>query len=295
MSDERPHFSTRALLREHRRLLDQRPTGLKKTLGQHLLAHEGMLREIARQCKITAQSLVIEIGAGVGNLTQALLEYSPAHYVGIELDQRFRLLHERFFKYVETSTFIYDDILQVNLSHLTQGHPEVIIVGNIPYQITSPLIMKILSENMKWDRIVFTIQKEVAERLTAPPGTRRISGLSIKVSFFARAHIAFLISASNFIPPPRVDSAVIVLTPRQERLLPESDVPAFFRLIEAAYGHRRKTIVNSLYYTYAREKEKNTIRAALERSGISPEARAETLSLEDFIRLFHNFQLDNHF
>ncbi|MCD6384433.1 ribosomal RNA small subunit methyltransferase A [Candidatus Sumerlaeota bacterium] len=283
----KPHYSTRALLREYRRIYTNKPGRLKKSLGQHLLANEGMLKEIARVCNITPESLVIEIGAGVGNLTQALLHYNPRRYVGIELDERFRSLHTRFFLNLPGVEFIYADVLKVDFAKLCDNFKDVVIVGNIPYQITSPLIMKLITGNARWSRIVLTTQKEVAERLVAEPGSKKISGFSIKVQLFARPSIVFFISASNFIPQPKVDSAVILLTPHPSPLLPEEEVDEFLRLIGDAFSQRRKTILNALTYSVRGKRNKNEVRELLKGALINPEHRAEQLNLEDFLRLYH--------
>lgn len=283
---DKQYYSTRALLREYRSIYTQKPGRLKKSLGQHLLANEGMLREIARVCQITPESLVIEIGAGVGNLTQALLRYTPRRYIGIELDERFRQLHNKFFLNSPNVEFIYADVLQVDFAKLCDNFEDIIIVGNIPYQITSPLIMKLLTGGAKWTRIVLTTQKEVAERLTAKPGTKKMSGFSIKVRVFAQPRIEFLISASNFIPPPKVDSAVVSLKPHPKPLIPKEDVEGFFRLVSEAFSHRRKTILNALTSSFGGKKNKNEMRELLKSASIEPEQRAEQLRLEDFLAIY---------
>ncbi len=283
---DQPQPTTRALLREYKRLYRKGYSRLKKPLGQHLLANQEMLRKIASLCRITPLTTVIEVGAGVGNLTLELLAREPKRYIGIELDERFTELHHKFFDGYDNVTFIYSDVLELDLKEFTEStHGEVVIVGNIPYQITSPLIMKILTRDARWSRIVFTIQKEVAERLAASPGTRTISAFTIKIALFARVRLGFHIGANNFIPPPRVDSAVVVFEPRSAPLLPPEERADFFRLVEAAYAHRRKTLLNSLTISPKIRCGKADIRRYLEKANIDPSCRAESLSLDDFLVL----------
>lgn len=286
MDKDRRYYSTRALLREYRRIYEHKPARLKKSLGQHLLANSGMLKEIARICEPKPEALLIEIGAGIGNLTQALLRYNPRKYIGIELDEHFKPLHQRFFADLPGVEFIYDDVLKVDFARLVNDFEDVIIVGNIPFQITSPLIMKLLTGDFYWSRIVLTMQKEVAERLVASPGTKKVSALTYKVNLFAIPKIAFFISARNFIPPPKVDSAVMKFLHRSEPLLPREKVKTFFRLIDAAFSQRRKTILNALASSQITNFPKERLKEILRQADINPGDRAEQLSIDDFLRLF---------
>ncbi len=286
MTENFPHVSTRKLLREYRKFYEQKPLHLRKRLGQHLLANEGMLREIARRCHVTPESHIIEIGAGVGNLTQAILNREPRKYTGVELDERFQPLHEQFFKHLHHVRFIYADILKLDLSELVQLNEDVIIVGNIPYQITSPLIMKLISEDIFWSRMVLTVQKEVGERLTASPGTKKISALTIKVRVFVETRIEFLISARNFIPPPKVDSAVLTFLPYPQPLVSRHDIPGFYKMVTAAFAQKRKTILNSLSHEYRGTLSKDRLHHILVKAEIDPGIRAEKLSLQEYKRLY---------
>jgi 16S rRNA (adenine1518-N6/adenine1519-N6)-dimethyltransferase len=284
--------STQELLKKFHGLLESNGTRLKKSLGQHLLSSDGMLRKIARLCEIKPETLVIEIGAGIANLTHALLSYSPGKYVGIELDKRFAPLHSHYFKSDPNLRFIYADAMKVDFDEIIDKSHDVVIAGNIPYQVTSPLIMKILTGHFPWRKIVFTIQKEVAERLTAKPGNRTIGGITIKSRLFASAHIAFSIPPRHFIPPPKVESSVIVLTPHETPLLPAEQQPDFFRLVDAAFSMRRKTLLNCLGRAYSGKFKKDEMKQILESTGINPTQRAETLDINDFLALHHKIR--NH-
>ncbi|MCX7766162.1 MAG: 16S rRNA (adenine(1518)-N(6)/adenine(1519)-N(6))-dimethyltransferase RsmA [Candidatus Sumerlaeia bacterium] len=287
MNNRDQQFSTRKLLHEYRRIYERKSPHLKKALGQHLLANSGMLNEIARICEIQPESLVIEIGAGIGNLTQALLRFNPLHYIGIELDEEFKALHQRFFATSDRIEFIYGDVLQVDFARLVQNYSDVIIVGNIPYQITSPLLIKLLLGEFHWSRIVLTLQKEVAERLVAISGTKKISVLTYKVQIFAIPRIMFFMSPSNFIPPPKVESAVVKFIPHPQPLLSKADVKEMFRLLDAAFAQRRKTILNTLTNANLTQLPKEQLKEMLSRAGINPACRAEDFSLAEFISLLN--------
>lgn len=287
MNNRKQQLSTRKLLREYRRIYERKSPHLKKALGQHLLANSGMLNEIARICEIQSESLVIEIGAGIGNLTQALLRFNPRHYIGIELDEEFKALHQRFFATSDRIEFIYGDVLQVDFAPLVQNYKDVIIVGNIPYQITSPLLIKLLLGDFYWSRIVLTLQKEVAERLVSPPGTKKVSALTYKVSLFAIPRIMFFMSPRNFIPPPKVESAVVKFIPHPQPLLSKSEIKEMFRLLEAAFAQRRKTILNTLAGANLTQLPKEQLKEVISRAGINPEYRAENFSLAEFITLLN--------
>lgn len=287
MNNRKQQLSTRKLLREYRRIYERKSPHLKKALGQHLLANSGMLNEIARICEIQSESLVIEIGAGIGNLTQALLRFNPRHYIGIELDEEFKALHQRFFATSDRIEFIYGDVLQVDFAPLVQNYKDVIIVGNIPYQITSPLLIKLLLGDFYWSRIVLTLQKEVAERLVSPPGTKKVSALTYKVNLFAIPRIMFFMSPGNFIPPPKVESAVVKFIPHPQPLLSKSEVKEMFRLLEAAFAQRRKTILNTLAGANLTQLPKEQLKEVISRAGINPEYRAENFSLAEFITLLN--------
>lgn len=287
MNNRKQQLSTRKLLREYRRIYERKSPHLKKALGQHLLANSGMLNEIARICEIQSESLVIEIGAGIGNLTQALLCFNPRHYIGIELDEEFKALHQRFFATSDRIEFIYGDVLQVDFAPLVQNYKDVIIVGNIPFQITSPLLIKLLLGDFYWSRIVLTLQKEVAERLVSPPGTKKVSALTYKVNLFAIPRIMFFMSPGNFIPPPKVESAVVKFIPHPQPLLSKSEVKEMFRLLEAAFAQRRKTILNTLAGANLTQLPKEQLKEVISRAGINPEYRAENFSLAEFITLLN--------
>ena len=280
--DERSRVNQ--LLRRH---------GLRSTkgLGQHFLVDGEVLRQVAGAVVPGVSTTVIEVGAGIGNLTY-LLALSGAHVIGIEIDPKFRPLHEETFLHRETLQgtveFVYVDALEFDFADASRQAAErgrrFVVAGNIPYQITSPLIMRILESGACFDVMALMMQREVAERLTSGPGTRRNSAITIKVQYFCEPDIVCEVPAAAFLPPPKVDSQVIAFRLRSPRLS-DTSREAFFRLVDAAFAQRRKMMVNSVVAAgggYGRPE----IEAALERIGLSPAVRAEQLGCEEFLALF---------
>ena len=273
-----------------------------KGLGQHFLVDEDILRSIARSTTTGPDADIVEIGSGVGNLT-TLLALSGARVTAIEIDLKFQALHREIQitdpDFRERLQFHYGDALEFDYVAAaaraqTDGR-RFLIAGNIPYQITSPLIMGILDSGARFDSMTFLVQREVAERLTARPGSRRNGAITIKVQYDCEARVLMDVPARAFLPRPEVNSQVIQLTLRNKETsdasLPpghrprnETERKALFRLADAAFAHRRKMLSNSvsaagLGYTKAQ------VDTALQQIGFTPSARAEELGVADFVAL----------
>lgn len=289
----RPRLYLRAEMTELHyisRLLRSHELRLSKRFGQHLLVDEDILRGIAQTTGAAEGCRVVEIGAGVGNLT-CLLALSGAEVTSIELDRRFEPVHREVFgawgEVAGRVQFHYGDALNFDYRAASDAAREAgskfLIAGNIPYQITSPLIMGILESGAEFDRMTLLMQREVGERLAAAPGSRRNGGISIKVQYFCEVEPAFDVSSAAFLPPPKVESQLVVFR-RKPPVLEAGEQKRFFRLVDAAFSMRRKMLVNPVAARGIAPKA--DVEQALAAIGRNAKARAEDLGLEDFLGLF---------
>lgn len=259
-----------------------------KSLGQNFLTDEEVIREIVEGSNISKETFVIEIGPGTGALTLPLAERA-GHVTAVELD-------ERVIPGLRVKTFslgnvdiIHEDILKVDLEALISenlakyGLKEVRIVGNLPYYITTPIIMKLLEEETGAASITVMMQKEVADRIAAEPGTKPAGAITYSVHYYADVSRITDVGRESFYPVPKVDSAVLRLDLREEHPVKVADEDLYFNCIKAGFSHRRKTLLNSLMSLGGYEKAE--IERALTAAGIEPERRAESLSMEEFAKL----------
>lgn len=242
-----------------------------KGLGQNFLINAEVVRRIVEAAEICADDEVLEIGAGIGTLTQGLLE-AGAHVTAVEVDKKLPVVLKETLAGYDNLKLIEGDILKLNLSELMPRSFKV--VANLPYYITTQILLTLLEKNLPVTKIVTMVQREVAERMTAAPGSKIYGALSIAVQFRADSRIAFDVPPSSFLPPPEVTSSVVVCNVRKPPV--EVDEDFFFRVVRTAFAKRRKTLLNSLA-SFGRDK--------LVASGIDVGRRAETLSLEEFARL----------
>jgi 16S rRNA (adenine1518-N6/adenine1519-N6)-dimethyltransferase len=245
----------------------------KKSLSQNFLFDPGILKRIVDASGAGPEDTVVEVGPGPGTLTKILLS-KVKEVVAIEADKRFyEKLREELSEYENVKLF-HADALKFDYS----GLPKFKAVANIPYHITTPLLFKLLSQK-NLTSMTLTIQKEVAQRIAAGPGSKTYGVLSIMVQYRARAELKFIIPAGAFRPVPKVDSACIRLDVYERPPVKVKDEETFFRLVKAAFSQRRKTITNAIKVLINEPKE------FLEKAGIDPKRRPETLSMEDFARL----------
>ena len=262
-------------------------------IGQHFLTDPQLLDKIAACADIHENSTVIEIGMGPGYLTAQLLAAQPRLLITIEMDQRFFDLHQEVFRGQDKLAVHYGNALDLDFGQVLERSgaadtDDLLIVGNIPYQITSPLLFKIWQGKPVPRKVVFTMQREVAERLTCGPGTKNFGVLTIKADYYCTSRIEFEIGSKQFVPPPKVDSAVVSLTPHARTRYSGETEQKYFALINSAFAQRRKTIVNTLLGSPPFPIEKDGLLAALEECGIDPGVRAETIAVEKFQQLFDN-------
>lgn len=261
----------------------------KKRLGQNFLTNPAVLKRIVEAGEVTAADDVIEIGPGIGALTEYLAE--SAHQVlALEIDpQLIPVLAETMAPYPNV-TVEEADVLKVDLPTLMKAHFDgqhaVKVVANLPYYITTPILMHLIEAPIDFASITVMMQKEVADRLTAGPGSKDYGSLSIGVQQRMAVAVAFTVSRTAFVPAPNVDSAIVTLTKRPQPLASVHDQAAFDRLVRGSFAARRKTLWNNLQGLYGKDAAtKAQLTAALTAVEIAPSARAETLSITAFAQL----------
>ncbi len=259
-----------------------------KALGQNFLIDEDVIDAIIEGSDVTDESLVIEIGPGEGALTTRLAERA-GRVVAVELDERLvKLLGVKLFG-DENVEIIHGDILEVDLNEIIKDRMErynlkdVRVVGNLPYYITTPIIMKLLEMGTKADSITVMMQKEVGDRLIAEPGTKASGAITYSVHYYSDVTKIVDAGSECFYPAPKVDSVVLRLDILEERPVEPKDEKFFFRTIKAGFSQRRKTLLNSL--TTLEGYDKTRIEEALEAAGIDKSRRAESLTMQEFAAL----------
>ncbi len=258
-----------------------------KSLGQNFLADESVIDAIIDAAEIGPEDFVVEIGPGLGVLT-AKEARRAGKVCAVELDRALIPILRDLFGGFPNVEIRNEDILKVDLMALIAdaGMAHTKIIGNLPYYITTPILMALLEKRVPAESITVMMQKEVADRVTAPPGGRTYGALSVACQYYARVREVVQVPKEAFVPAPKVDSTVLRLDLRQEPAVKVADEALFFRLVKAGFAQRRKTLLNSLTGAGF---GKETIKAALQAAGIDPVRRAETLSLEDFGRLTDAF------
>ncbi|MFT8872664.1 MAG: 16S rRNA (adenine(1518)-N(6)/adenine(1519)-N(6))-dimethyltransferase RsmA [Sporolactobacillus sp.] len=279
------HFQSPAQLQM---LIRRHAFTLKKSLGQNFLVDGNILGKIVDAADLHAESLVLEIGPGAGALTRLLAERA-AKVAAIEIDQRLKPLLAETLSGCDNVSVCFADVLAVDLEQFLSaefpGEQAITVVANLPYYVTTPILMKLLSASNRLAKIVVMVQKEVAERLEAHPGTKSYGSLSIAVQYQAVPDIVMTVPKTVFIPQPNVDSAVLRVTMRQQKQVQPRDEHFFFKLVRASFTQRRKTLVNNLTHNLFTKEQRADIVRTLERVGISPERRGETLSIAEFADL----------
>lgn len=272
-----------------RSLLERHGFRFSKKLGQNFLINPSVCPRMAEACGCTPETGVLEIGPGFGVLTREL-SLRAGKVVAIELDDRLLPVLAETLAGRDNVEIVSGDCMKLNLAELLRdrfGDRPVAVCANLPYYITSPILMNLLESRLPVTGITVMVQKEAAQRLCARPGTREAGAVTLAVQYYAQAETLFSVSRGSFMPAPNVDSAVIRLTVRREPPCTVRDEKQLFRLIRAGFGQRRKTLPNSLSAAgFSRE----AILAALVASEISPTARAEELTLEQFAALSDHLQ-----
>ena len=256
----------------------------KKRFGQNFLINEKIVRGIAEAAKIGPGDLVLEVGPGIGTLTQALAE-TGADVKSVEIDTTLLPVLAKTLEGYSNVEIIPGDILKTDIAKITGGRPFT-VAANLPYFITTPIIFALLEEELPLERLVVMVQKEVGERMTASPGGKEYGPLSLALQFYSEPHMAIQVPARDFMPAPKVDSTVVVC---EKRAVPAVDVPArlFFKVVRAAFSQRRKMLSNCLKSIVPAG---HTAGEWLERAGIEASRRGESLSLEEFGTLVKTYE-----
>lgn len=271
----------------------------KKSFGQNFLTDLNVLKNIVEAANITANDNVIEIGPGIGALTEQLAQ-AAGEVLALEIDQDLIPVLKEVLSPYDNVKVINQDVLQANLPELIKKEFKdpsrpIKVVANLPYYITSPILMNLLASPVEWATICVMMQKEVAQRLTAKPGTKQYGALTLAIEYQMQAKIAFDVSRKVFVPAPNVDSAIVVLTPRTNPLpVQPFDKQKLFGFIRGCFAHRRKSLWNNLQSVIGKDpavKEKMT--AVLNQLDISPQIRPEKLTLEQFIELANALHQQN--
>ena len=262
-------------------LLSRHGFSFSKALGQNFLVNPSVCPRMAESCGAGQGVGVLEIGPGIGVLTQELCQLADK-VVAVELDKRLLPVLGETLAEFDNIRIVNADVLKLDLNRLIAEEfdgLEVVVCANLPYYITSPVIMKLLEDRLPVKAITVMVQKEAAQRICAPIGSRESGAVTVSVNYYAEPELLFHVSAGSFMPAPKVDSAVIRLDILQEPPV-DCDRAAFFRVVKAAFSQRRKVIANSLSAGLGISKADAA--ALLEQAGVAPNARAEQLSLQDF-------------
>ncbi|WP_100374372.1 16S rRNA (adenine(1518)-N(6)/adenine(1519)-N(6))-dimethyltransferase RsmA [Bacillus sp. FJAT-45037] len=257
----------------------------KKSLGQNFLIDTNVLRNIVDAAGVDETSGTIEIGPGIGALTEQLAKRVD-QVVAFEIDQRLLPVLEDTLSPYDNVSVIHSDVLKADIKEAISTHfkkgQDLMVVANLPYYVTTPILMKLLELKLPIRGIVVMIQAEVADRIAAKPGTKDYGSLSIAAQYYAKAEKVLMVPASVFIPQPRVDSAVLRLTIRETPAVDVIDEAYFFKVFHASFANRRKTILNNLIHNLASKDQKAEIEQSLAEANIDPKRRGETLSIDEF-------------
>lgn len=268
---------------------------LTKSLGQNFLTDKNIIDRIIEGSGITEEDLVIEIGPGIGVITYEAAQVARK-VIAVEIDKNLIPILKETLAGQENISVINSDILKTDVNEIIEEErrrdPEikgVKIIGNLPYYITTPIIMKLLEDGVMADGITAMMQKEVADRIKASPGTKAYGALSVAVQYYCEIESVVSVPKEVFVPQPKVDSAVLNLRIRKEKPVDLRDREIFFAVVKAGFGQRRKTLNNSLMGV--KDITKEIVSASLAAAGIDPARRAETLNLEEFAELSNQVAL----
>lgn len=261
---------------------------LSKSLGQNFLTDKNIIDKIIDATEITDEDLVIEIGPGIGVLTAEACQKAK-RVVAVEIDRNLIPILEDTLSEYNNVEIINQDVLKTDLNEIIEksGCRRAKVIGNLPYYITTPIIMALLEGGIHADSITIMMQKEVADRIKSNPGTKAYGALSVAVQYYCTVRNVAVVPKEVFFPAPKVDSAVLRLDLRDEKPVGLDDEKMFFRCIKAGFGQRRKTLSNSLIGLGDVTKEE--VKSCLEAAGIDEKRRAETLNLDEFAAIANYF------
>lgn len=277
---------TQAIMKQHH-------FSVKKSLGQNFLIDVNTLTRIIESAGIDSDSNVIEIGPGIGSLTEQLA-LKAKKVVAFEIDQRLQPVLAETLSPYDNIKIIFEDILNADIENIirTEFSPDekVHIVANLPYYITTPILLKLLHSQLPIDTMTVMMQKEVAERMAAEPNSKAYGSLTIAVQYYTKAEIIMDVPKTVFLPQPNVTSSVLHLNLNAKKEVDVQNEKLFFDVIRASFVHRRKTILNNLGVYYKGEYTKDELKNLLNQAEIDPQRRGESLSIDDFAKLSNRFE-----
>lgn len=255
----------------------------KKRLGQHFLVDRNILDKVIRTAQIEKEDVVLEVGPGLGEMTLALA-HQVKKVIAVEIDSKLVAILKNKMKDNPNVEVIKGDILKMdfNLFLKKEGHL-IKVVANLPYQISTPLLFRFIETKEAFSTFTLMLQKEVAERMVAPPGGKEYGPLSVFIQMFSDVSIRFFIKPSAFFPPPKVESAVVHMVWKEKPILTKQNKEWFKKVVKACFGYRRKTLANALKHSELTLPE--SVELKMEKIGINPRRRPETLTIQEFVRL----------
>lgn len=275
-------------------VLNRYPFVFQKKFGQNFLIDPHVLDKIINAAEITKEDCVIEIGPGIGSVTQALID-NAGKVISIEIDDQLIPILTEQFGGCENFRLIHKDVLKVDLHKLIaeeSPNRRIKVVANLPYYITTPIIMMLLEHNLPIESITVMVQKEVADRMASDPGSKQYGAITVAMKYYCDTYLVANVPQNCFMPRPNVDSAVIKLTLHQEPIVDINDEEQLLKIIKAAFSQRRKTLLNTLASNGNLGLSKEEIKNVLDESGIGASTRGETLSLDDYAMLSN--YIDNY-
>lgn len=274
--------------RRTKEIISRHGFSFKKSLGQNFLIDQNILYKIVEAAGLDEDKGALEIGPGIGALTEKLAQ-TAGTVTAVEIDQRLIPILREVLEPYENVKVHHGDVLKVDLQELFRqdfaGVSKVSVVANLPYYVTTPILMKLLEEKLPLENIVVMIQKEVAERMAAAPGSKDYGSLSIAVQYYSEPKLVCIVPHTVFIPQPNVASAVIRLAVREQPPVSVEDESFFFEVVQASFAQRRKTIANNLKSRFFPGEGRERLEQLLQEAGIEPSRRGETLSIEEYARL----------
>ena len=275
-------------------VLNRYPFVFQKKFGQNFLIDPHVLDKIINAAEITKEDCVTQIGPGIGSVTQALID-SAGKVISIEIDDQLIPILTEQFGGCENFRLIHKDVLKVDLHKLIaeeSPNRRIKVVANLPYYITTPIIMMLLEHNLPIESITVMVQKEVADRMASGPGSKQYGAITVAMKYYCDTYLVANVPQNCFMPRPNVDSAVIKLTLHQEPIVDINDEEQLLKIIKAAFSQRRKTLLNTLASNGNLGLSKEEIKNVLDESGIGASTRGETLSLDDYAMLSN--YIDNY-
>ncbi|MBM4350284.1 MAG: ribosomal RNA small subunit methyltransferase A [Deltaproteobacteria bacterium] len=255
----------------------------KKKLGQHFLVDRSIIDKVIRTAEVNKEDIILEVGPGLGEMTLGLARQAK-RVIAVEIDSRLAEILKKKMSAVSNVEIIQKDIFKIDfdaLSHHVKAPLKV--VANLPYQISTPLLFRFIESKRYFSNLTLMLQREVVERMVAPPGGKEYGALSVLIQMVSHPSVQFFIKPSAFFPPPKVESAVVRIVWRDDLMMKTEDEEWFKEVVKASFSHRRKTLVNSLKYSGLPIPPLPEKR--MEATGIDPQRRSETLTVQEFIRL----------